>query len=80
MKRLTAVPFSEVLAAELDQIEAARKVRGVTTPVAAADDSFKGARDSELLGLAFSGGGIRSATFNLGVLQGLANQIGRAHV
>lgn len=27
---------------------------------------------SDLLGLAFSGGGIRSATFNLGVLQGLA--------
>jgi hypothetical protein len=26
-----------------------------------------------LLGLAFSGGGIRSATFNLGILQGLAN-------
>jgi len=26
----------------------------------------------ELAGLAFSGGGIRSATFNLGVLQGLA--------
>src|ERR1700687_1842823 len=27
--------------------------------------------DLELVGLAFSGGGIRSATFNLGVLQGL---------
>ena len=30
------------------------------------------AREMELAGLAFSGGGIRSATFNLGVLQGLA--------
>ncbi len=30
------------------------------------------ARKLELAGLAFSGGGIRSATFNLGVLQGLA--------
>lgn len=30
------------------------------------------ARKMELVGLAFSGGGIRSATFNLGVLQGLA--------
>jgi hypothetical protein len=30
------------------------------------------ARQMELAGLAFSGGGIRSATFNLGVLQGLA--------
>ena len=28
--------------------------------------------DLQLMGLAFSGGGIRSATFNLGVLQGLA--------
>jgi hypothetical protein len=32
---------------------------------------FRRAEDS-LVGLAFSGGGIRSATFNLGVLQGLA--------
>ncbi len=31
------------------------------------------ARDMELTGLAFSGGGIRSATFNLGILQGLAD-------
>jgi len=30
------------------------------------------ARQNGLAGLAFSGGGIRSATFNLGVLQGLA--------
>jgi hypothetical protein len=33
---------------------------------------FKQAHDLELVGVAFSGGGIRSATFNLGVLQGLA--------
>jgi hypothetical protein len=31
------------------------------------------ARGKRIVGLAFSGGGIRSATFNLGVLQGLAN-------
>ncbi len=31
------------------------------------------AHRSQLVGLAFSGGGIRSATFNLGVLQGLAH-------
>ena len=36
------------------------------------DRIFKAAHDEELVGLAFSGGGIRSATFNLGVLQGLA--------
>ncbi len=39
----------------------ARPPTGVTT-----------ACDARLIGLAFSGGGIRSATFNLGVLQGLA--------
>ncbi len=32
------------------------------------------ANQRKLLGLAFSGGGIRSATFNLGVLQGLAER------
>src|SRR3954447_16808475 len=31
------------------------------------------AANMNLVGLAFSGGGIRSATFNLGVLQGLAD-------
>jgi Patatin-like phospholipase len=33
---------------------------------------FQKAHQMSLVGLAFSGGGIRSATFNLGVLQGLA--------
>src|SRR5215468_359547 len=35
-------------------------------------DPYRYAADSGLMGLCFSGGGIRSATFNLGVLQGLA--------
>jgi hypothetical protein len=39
------------------------------TPAAAADEDPP---QAELLGLAFSGGGIRSATFNLGVLQALS--------
>src|SRR6266536_5814220 len=30
--------------------------------------------DKDLVGLAFSGGGIRSATFNLGVIQALASR------
>jgi len=34
--------------------------------------NFKNPLDHQPVGLAFSGGGIRSATFNLGVLQGLA--------
>jgi hypothetical protein len=38
-------------------------------------DSYAWSRDTgRLSGLCFSGGGIRSATFNLGVLQGLANK------
>ncbi len=35
-------------------------------------DPFAAANDLQLMGLAFSGGGIRSATFNLGILQALA--------
>ncbi len=42
-------------------------------------DLFQKANDMNLYALAFSGGGIRSATFNLGILQGLAkyNLIGK---
>jgi len=35
-------------------------------------DPIKYAHQKQLVGLAFSGGGIRSATFNLGILQALA--------
>ena len=57
------VTFKEVLQDELTQIAEARRARGVTTQKPTADN---------LIGLAFSGGGIRSATFNLGILQALA--------
>jgi hypothetical protein len=43
-------------------------------PETYADGVFKEAHREGLVGLAFSGGGIRSATFNLGVLQGFANR------
>jgi Patatin-like phospholipase len=59
------VSFDTVLDREVDQItkaREARRVQGVQT---------ENVEDS-LIGLAFSGGGIRSATFNLGILQGLA--------
>jgi Patatin-like phospholipase len=36
------------------------------------EDVYAWAREQELTGLCFSGGGIRSATFNLGILQGMA--------
>jgi len=68
-----AVPFERVLARELDEIDDSRKAREV--PGAGEQKPFcdiNGAHARHLIGLAFSGGGIRSATFNLGVLQGLA--------
>src|SRR5208337_5676593 len=57
------VTFKDVFQEELEQIGESRRGRGVSSSKAAADN---------LIGLAFSGGGIRSATFNLGILQALA--------
>ena len=56
--------FRYVLSKELEQV--GDKVDD-TEP-----DPIKRAHQKQLVGLAFSGGGIRSATFNLGVLQALA--------
>lgn len=70
--------FETVLHDELDFIEATRRHRGETEGVEPrkngeqGDGHYQRALDSNLAGLAFSGGGIRSATFNLGVLQALA--------
>ena len=67
-----AIPFDKVLADELDLISRQR--------VDAAPDKTPGqteyqrARALNLAALAFSGGGIRSAAFNLGFVQGLANR------
>jgi hypothetical protein len=52
--------FAKVFDTELEEIRELRRRRGE-------DQDTTG-----LVGIAFSGGGIRSATFNLGVLQGLA--------
>ena len=60
--------FNRVLAEELDALD---------PPVAGAEDCAQARRAAltdELFGVALSGGGIRSATFNLGVLQALARQ------
>jgi hypothetical protein len=59
--------FSEVLPEELVCIEGSRKKRGVGSKP-------RSSKPSNLIGLAFSGGGIRSATFNLGILQALAEK------
>ncbi len=69
-----------VVAAELEEIRESRKVRlgqeeiprQISDSSDCAQDQLCRAGKSQLLGLAFSGGGIRSATFNLGVLQALA--------
>jgi hypothetical protein len=57
------VTFKKVFHDELTQIAESRRTREVSTSRPTADN---------LIGLAFSGGGIRSATFNLGILQALA--------
>ncbi len=80
-KSVWARPFDDVLQAELDSIDlrrSNRRNRGAevaeepTDAPPPVDDVHRRALDSRLVGLAFSGGGIRSATFNLGILQGLA--------
>ena len=60
------VPIREVLDEEIQQVETSRGLR--------LDDQYpqRPPAKQSLIGLAFSGGGIRSATFNLGVLQALA--------
>jgi hypothetical protein len=70
-------PFPLVLREEIKQIDARRELGGVVEfealpPLAGAVDAYDLAGNQQLTGLAFSGGGIRSATFNLGVLQALA--------
>jgi hypothetical protein len=53
--------FTTVRRAELEEINESRRLRG------------QGPINDDLAGLACSGGGIRSATFNLGIIQGLAH-------
>jgi Patatin-like phospholipase len=70
-----AVPFQLLLHDELDEIERSRELRLGGEPGAYAPaQALTRADGSALIGLAFSGGGIRSATFNLGVLQGLCSR------
>lgn len=68
-------PSKWLLQRELDHVEQRRvkvfKPAPSTGPGPTAD-VYKRAADLGLMGLCFSGGGIRSATFNLGILQGLA--------
>ncbi|HEY6010811.1 MAG TPA: patatin-like phospholipase family protein [Nitrospirota bacterium] len=75
----TRTVFDEVLEAELEEIERSRRARGVSPgdgseQTTGSDSPAQKAVAMNLVGLAFSGGGIRSATFNLGILQGLARR------
>ncbi|HKC97559.1 MAG TPA: hypothetical protein VKG20_05960 [Methylomirabilota bacterium] len=64
--------IAQVLEAELQEIEARRHRQYASHEEAAPEKAAPAARTAEcLVGLALSGGGIRSATFSLGVLQGL---------
>lgn len=65
-----AMDFSDVLHDELDAIAREKK----ENPSSREIDAQTRAWQANLQGLAFSGGGIRSATFCLGVLQKLAEQ------
>jgi hypothetical protein len=64
-------PSEWLLEHELGQVDERRKKMG-SDPVSSAGSAYDRAALSGLMGLCFSGGGIRSATFNLGILQGLA--------
>ena len=64
-------PSKWLLQQELTTIDARREKLGIER-VKRDADPYQHAANSGLMGLCFSGGGIRSATFNLGILQGLA--------
>lgn len=78
-KNETPIPFETLFNEELDEITEARRLRGIVNPQQIPPpvidlDPILRAEKLELKGLAFSGGGIRSATFNLGILQKLAQK------
>src|SRR6185295_11099211 len=60
------IRFPEVIAKEYDEVDARRVAAHGKAP-----DRVNG-RPPRIAGLALSGGGVRSATFNLGLLQALA--------
>jgi hypothetical protein len=84
-----ALPFRMVLDCELNEIERSRGFRTANGATKVKPDGSRAkppadpvarAHEMELLGLAFSGGGIRSATFNLGILQALSEMSMLRHV
>jgi patatin-like phospholipase len=68
----SAVGIATVIAAELNDIANRRGDENV--PVVDAKNWTKECHNRKLFGICLSGGGIRSATFSLGVLQGLSER------
>jgi hypothetical protein len=69
--------FAEVYLAELDYIKKRRIKMGIPSDTikpleTQSENDVKPSVQTGLVGLALSGGGVRSATFNLGILQSLA--------
>ena len=79
-----SVTFEAVQRHELDALRERRHKalgkRYKAAPVDPDDSAAKAAHRERPFGLAFSGGGIRSATFNLGIIQGLAERDLLRHV
>lgn len=71
LDRCAYATFDQQLRVEVDEIARARPPQLKTSASAADAESQVAAHEARLVGLAFSGGGIRSATFNLGVIQAL---------
>jgi hypothetical protein len=82
---MSTAPFLDVLRHELALVKARRQAFAVTsappappatTPLDNGDPpaALADAQQTSTFGVCFSGGGIRSATFNLGMLQGLAEK------
>src|SRR6266436_2047036 len=63
-----SLTFAQVFPLEVERIRSSRAGRQVTV------EREGRPTDQDLIGLAFSGGGIRSATFNLGVIEALAGR------
>src|ERR1035441_1795164 len=70
---LNFVPSKWLLSQEIRSVIERRKIHEIASnPYKSDDDPYVWAMENHLQGICLSGGGIRSATFNLGILQGLA--------
>ncbi len=69
---LNYVPSKWLLSQEIPVVVDRRNIHRIAVTYQPDDDPYEWARAQKLQGICLSGGGIRSATFNLGILQGLA--------